>query len=245
MADTADDVLQCIRALVGVIQQAGKGVSPVDEGQLAHVKKLVKVLSLSQEQIQALPEADRSQLMNIRHAAITKMKTAKSLQNSQEHQLAMSFHSPPTVESNAFSAPQSRSMGSISSNLVSSLDAHHAVQTTRVMGFMPPPAIVRSLPSTSHAALGGFITPPTQRQQMPPPSRTPTPSQMTITPMGPPPPVPCSTSAKGLRSRSFSDSSSLDTFDQASKADLDVCRSFPNSGLTQGRGDSATNMDVS
>ena len=46
-----EDVKKTIRALVGVIQSASQGGSPVDHNQLDHIRKVVRLLSLSHEQV--------------------------------------------------------------------------------------------------------------------------------------------------------------------------------------------------
>lgn len=47
--------------------------------QVTHVRKVVKFLSLSQEQLAAMPESERQQVAAIRHNAVHKMKMAHSL----------------------------------------------------------------------------------------------------------------------------------------------------------------------
>ena len=69
-----DELRLCIRALVGVIQQASQGNSPMAESQVAHVRKVVRLLSLSSEQIEELPSAERAQVVSIRTSAVHKMK---------------------------------------------------------------------------------------------------------------------------------------------------------------------------
>ena len=49
-----EDVKKTIRALVGVIQSASQGGSPVDHQQLDHIRKVVRLLSLSHEQVRRL-----------------------------------------------------------------------------------------------------------------------------------------------------------------------------------------------
>ena len=77
--DSPEDVRMCIRALVGVIQHASSGNSPVDEGQVKHVRKVVRLLSLSQEQLGAFSDEERQQVLAIRHNAVHKMRMAHSL----------------------------------------------------------------------------------------------------------------------------------------------------------------------
>ena len=50
-----EDVKRTIRALVGVIQSASQGGSPVDHNQVDHVRKVVRLLSLSHEQVSHMP----------------------------------------------------------------------------------------------------------------------------------------------------------------------------------------------
>ena len=77
-----DELRACIRALVGVIQSASARLttgSPVDDGQLAQVRKVVRLLSLSQDQIDAMPSAERSVVLSIRNSAVQKMKVHSRL----------------------------------------------------------------------------------------------------------------------------------------------------------------------
>ena len=113
-----DDVRQCIRALVGVIQASAQGGSPVDNdqvnlpqhsatraifgarwralaalhrlpdahrraplpcAQMAHVRKVVKLLSIPPEQIDAMPAGERETVLSIRNSAVQKMKLAHTL----------------------------------------------------------------------------------------------------------------------------------------------------------------------
>jgi len=78
---SVEDVRRTVRALVGVIQQAALGSSPVAESQVAHVRKVVRLLSLSHDQIDALPSAEREQVLSIRSSAVQKMKMAHALQD--------------------------------------------------------------------------------------------------------------------------------------------------------------------
>ena len=48
---TPDEARACVRALVGVIRSASSGSSPVDDGQVAHLKKVVKVLSAARNDL--------------------------------------------------------------------------------------------------------------------------------------------------------------------------------------------------
>ena len=94
---TPDEARACVRALVGVIRSASSGSSPVDDGQVAHLKKVVKVLSLSDEQIEQMLPEEQQQVIAIREAAVTKMRMANKLQGPP--------HAPPP----GFSGPGSGS----------------------------------------------------------------------------------------------------------------------------------------
>ena len=65
---SCDETRLCIRALVTVIRQAQGGSSPVDSGQLAHMRKVVRLLSLSEEQIAEMPADEREAVTSIRYA---------------------------------------------------------------------------------------------------------------------------------------------------------------------------------
>ena len=74
-----DEIRQCIRALVNVIRQAQTGSSPVDSGQMQHMRKVVRLLSLSDEQINAMTPSEREAVLTIRNSAIQKMKLATAV----------------------------------------------------------------------------------------------------------------------------------------------------------------------
>ena len=74
-----DEIRQCIRALVNVIRQAQTGSSPVDSGQMAHMRKVVRLLSLSDEQLNAMAPSEREAVLTIRNSAIQKMKLATAV----------------------------------------------------------------------------------------------------------------------------------------------------------------------
>jgi hypothetical protein len=65
---SCDETRQCIRALVTVIRQAQGGSSPVDNGQLAHMRKVVRLLSLSDHQLAEMPPDEREAVNSIRCA---------------------------------------------------------------------------------------------------------------------------------------------------------------------------------
>ena len=67
--ESCDETRQCIRALVTVIRQAQGGSSPVDNGQLAHMRKVVRLLSLSEQQLAEMPPDEREAVVKIRCAA--------------------------------------------------------------------------------------------------------------------------------------------------------------------------------
>ena len=57
---------ECIRRLVSVIRRSSTGGSPVDSEQLEHIQKVVRVLSLSEEQVSSMRFEDRAQVLKIR-----------------------------------------------------------------------------------------------------------------------------------------------------------------------------------
>ena len=69
---SCDETRQCIRALVTVIRQAQGGSSPVDNGQLAHMRKVVRLLSLSDQQLDEMPPDEREAVISIRCARIAR-----------------------------------------------------------------------------------------------------------------------------------------------------------------------------
>ena len=61
----ADDgeVRECIRRLVAVIRRSSTGGSPVDGEQLEHIQKVIRVLSLSEEQVSSMRFEERAQVL--------------------------------------------------------------------------------------------------------------------------------------------------------------------------------------
>ena len=56
------ELRDCIRRLVTVIRSASSGDSPMDTQQLAHLKKVVRLLSMSDEQLDAMGDGERVQV---------------------------------------------------------------------------------------------------------------------------------------------------------------------------------------
>mmetsp|Transcript_26333 Transcript_26333/g.66839 ORF Transcript_26333/g.66839 Transcript_26333/m.66839 type:complete len:168 (-) Transcript_26333:224-727(-) len=80
----ADDgeVRECIRRLVAVIRRSSTGGSPVDGEQLEHIQKVIRVLSLSEEQVSSMRIEERAQVLKIRSNALQKMRLANNLRAS-------------------------------------------------------------------------------------------------------------------------------------------------------------------
>ena len=55
---------ECIRRLVSVIRRSSTGGSPVDSEQLEHIQKVVRVLSLSEEQVSSMRFEERAQVLS-------------------------------------------------------------------------------------------------------------------------------------------------------------------------------------
>ncbi len=79
---SAEEVRHTIRGLVSIIQSASRGDSPVDDAQLSYIRKVVRLLSLSEEQVQAMSPAEQEQVTSIRASAIQKMKLAQGLRTN-------------------------------------------------------------------------------------------------------------------------------------------------------------------
>ena len=82
----SEDARQCVRALVHVIRNAHQDGSPVDGDQLDLMRKVLKLLSLSDSQLLEMPAGERETVLAIRHSAIQKMKLAQTLGSSHLHQ---------------------------------------------------------------------------------------------------------------------------------------------------------------
>ena len=66
MGAAHDEVRECIRRLVAVIRRSSTGGSPVDGDQVEHIQKVIRVLSLSEEQVSSMRFEDRAQVLKIR-----------------------------------------------------------------------------------------------------------------------------------------------------------------------------------
>uniref|UniRef100_A0A7S0Q2E1 Uncharacterized protein n=1 Tax=Coccolithus braarudii TaxID=221442 RepID=A0A7S0Q2E1_9EUKA len=110
MMHSDEDARECIRMLVHVIRQANTGSSPVDHGQLAHMRKVVRLLSLSDEQLAAMQPSERQSVGHIRNAAVQKMKLARTVQGSGSPCFA------PVTSMSASSLPYPHSTSTASSS---------------------------------------------------------------------------------------------------------------------------------
>jgi len=63
MGAATDEVRECIRRLVAVIRRSSTGGSPVDGEQLEHIQKVIRVLSLSEEQVSSMRFEERAQVL--------------------------------------------------------------------------------------------------------------------------------------------------------------------------------------
>ena len=82
MSYSQDEVRQCVRSLVSIIRSASQQSSPVDDAQLSHIRKVVKLLSLSDEQVAALDPSERETVMSIRESAVSKWRMANAVRAS-------------------------------------------------------------------------------------------------------------------------------------------------------------------
>ena len=77
-----DETRDCIRRLVAVIRRSSSGDSPVDVDQVEHIQKVIRVLSLSEEQVSSMRCEDRAQVVKIRSNALQKMRMANNVRLS-------------------------------------------------------------------------------------------------------------------------------------------------------------------
>ncbi|KAL3920879.1 MAG: hypothetical protein SGPRY_005096 [Prymnesium sp.] len=157
---SSEEVRHCIRALVGIIRSASQGSSPVDEAQLAHLRKVVRLLSLNDEQIAAMKPEDREQVCAIRRNAIQKMLLANSVHKGDQY--AASGLSPPSIIVQQPSSPMSQPASFTSRS--ASLPMPQLVPSNTPFPMAPPPIPARSLPSSY-----GFGATDQSSSSMPPP----------------------------------------------------------------------------
>lgn len=73
-----EETRQCIRALVACIR-AAKGHGPAHEEQLTQMRKVVRLLSLTEEELAGMPTEQRESVLAIRQSTLDKMRRAKQL----------------------------------------------------------------------------------------------------------------------------------------------------------------------
>jgi len=82
MGTAHDEVRECIRRPVAVIRRSSTGGSPVDGDQVEHIQKVIRVLSLSEEQVSSMRFEERAQVLKIRSNALQKMRLANNVRLS-------------------------------------------------------------------------------------------------------------------------------------------------------------------
>ena len=113
--EAAQETRECIRQLVSVIRRSSTGGSPVDADQVEHIQKVIRVLSLSEEQVSSMRLEERAQVLKIRSNALGKMRLANIVRlsvNSSDG--GSSTCSSPTLGASplSMSPPGSSSYGS-------------------------------------------------------------------------------------------------------------------------------------
>ena len=164
-----DEVRECIRRLVAVIRRSSTGGSPVDHDQVEHIKKVIRVLSLSEEQVSSMRFEERAKVLNIRANALQKMRLANSVRSSahcSDGTGSSAGSSPPTCGSPiGLSPPGPSSYGSSFQSWPSPLSSSAPTA-------MPMQA--QAIPIHARSASNEPIRPPDPRaadfSSMPPPA---------------------------------------------------------------------------
>ena len=73
----ASQIRECIRSLVSMVRRKSTGDLAVDAHRLASIKTVVRLLSMSEDELKALPEEQRKQVVGIRNNALNKMQQAQ------------------------------------------------------------------------------------------------------------------------------------------------------------------------
>ena len=73
----ASQIRECIRSLVSMVRRKSTGDLTVDAHRLASIKTVVRLLSMSEDELKALPEEQRKQVVGIRNNALNKMQQAQ------------------------------------------------------------------------------------------------------------------------------------------------------------------------
>jgi hypothetical protein len=113
-----DEVRECIRRLVAVIRRSSTGGSPAENGaHVEHIKKVIRVLSLSEEQVSSMREEEQAQVRRIRSNALQKFRLANTVRTSNSSDGTSASNSPgssptPGASPLDFSPPAYSSCGS-------------------------------------------------------------------------------------------------------------------------------------
>ena len=114
-------VQECIRRLVSVIRRSSTGGSPVDSEQLEHIQKVVRVLSLSEEQVSSMRFEDRAQVLKIRKKQRPVEDRLISASHKHEPQAAATSHEP---QATSHEARASQACLALTLTLTLSLNSH-------------------------------------------------------------------------------------------------------------------------
>lgn len=127
VACQASQIRECIRSLVSMVRRKSTGDLAVDAHRLASIKTVVRLLSMSEDDLKALPEEQRKQVNGIRNNALSKMQLAqkKRMQLPPKKRSCCAEKSPSSPPCSPPSSPPS---------------SPQAPRVERSPQLMPPPA---------------------------------------------------------------------------------------------------------
>jgi len=109
LACEASQIRECIRSLVSMVRRKSSGDQAVDANRLASIKTVVRLLSMSADELKALPDDQRKQVVSIRNGALSKMQQARG-PPTPKRQSCCSPSSPPALPQAPRSERSPRSM---------------------------------------------------------------------------------------------------------------------------------------
>lgn len=166
-----EELRQCVRALVACCR-AAKGKGPAHDDQMAQMRKVIRLLSLSETELAAMPADERDAVLMIRASTLEKMRRAKRVSSGDPRAALGMVHSgsvaipgrtgrgEPGGSSGLLNVAQSAPASFLRSEEV--VDSSPSTSMSSMMGGMsigvspgepmgPPAFYVRKLPARSSA----------------------------------------------------------------------------------------------
>ena len=128
--------------------------------QITHVRKIIRVLSLSHEQLDEMSEAEREQVLAIRNNAVRKMRLAHTLHGGPAPHIGGSPRSPSSVGSLPASGSLKAALGSSSAQGCARSGASSVAAKTTSIGFEVPNQPLSACVTTRGFSASSAMLPP-------------------------------------------------------------------------------------